>query len=71
MSGSSDGRRAGQNTELRKAAREALARAALAAVALVVAVLIPVPMWAKILIFFTILFVAGIAMRVGKVRGPK
>ncbi|MGI9104427.1 MAG: hypothetical protein ACR2IF_18440 [Terriglobales bacterium] len=37
--------------------------------ALVVAALIPVPFWGKILIFFTILFVAGIAIRVRKQRG--
>jgi hypothetical protein len=55
-------------SELKKAAQEALGRAALAAVALVVAVLIPVPMWAKILIFFTILFAAGLMMRVCKAR---
>jgi len=59
---------AGQESELARAAREALARAAIAAVALVVAVLIPVPMWAKILIFFTILFVIGLAIRVHKAR---
>ncbi|HET7183268.1 MAG TPA: hypothetical protein VFI82_01185 [Terriglobales bacterium] len=57
---------AGQESELAKAAREALGRAALAAVALVVAVLIPAPMWARILIFFTILFVAGMIIRVRK-----
>jgi hypothetical protein len=59
---------AGQEGELAKAAREALGRAALAAVALVVAVLVPAPMWAKILIFFTILFVAGIIIRARRVR---
>jgi phosphatidylglycerophosphate synthase len=69
MSAAGGDERRGQETELGKAAREALARAALAAVALVIAVLVPVPMWAKILIFFTILFVAGIAMRARKVRG--
>jgi hypothetical protein len=61
-------RGAGEQSELAKAAQEALARAAIAAVALVAAVLIPVPMWAKILIFFTILFVVGIAIRVRKAR---
>ena len=55
---------------MRKASREALRRAALAVVALVVAVLIPAPIWAKILIFFTVLFVAGIVMRARKVRKP-
>ena len=58
-----------QEGPLKKAAQEALARAAIAAVALVAAVLIPVPMWGKILVFFTILFVVGIAIRVGKARG--
>ena len=56
------------NNELAKAAREALGRAALAAVALVVAVYVPVPMWGKIMIFFTVLFVAGIVIRVRKAR---
>ncbi len=55
-------------SELAKAGREALGRAALAAVALVIAVLIPAPMWGKILIFFTVLFVAGMVMRVRKAR---
>jgi hypothetical protein len=61
-------------SELAKASREALGRAALAAVALVIAVYIPVPMWGKIMIFFTVLFVAGIVIRVRKTRrgfGPQ
>jgi hypothetical protein len=62
-------RMTGQQSELAKAAQEALARAAIAAVALVAAVLFPVPMWARILIFFTILFAVGIAIRVRKARG--
>lgn len=58
-------------SELGKAAREALGRAALAAVALVVAVYVPVPMWGKIMIFFTVLFVAGVVIRITKTRrGP-
>jgi hypothetical protein len=56
------------NGELSKAAREALGRAALAAVALVVAVYVPVPMWGKIMIFFTVLFVAGLVIRIRKTR---
>lgn len=70
MSGFDRGSRQDQDTALRKASREALRRAALAVVALVVAVLIPAPIWAKILIFFTVLFVAGIVMRARKVRKP-
>jgi hypothetical protein len=59
---------AGEESELKKAGREALGRAALAAVALVITVLVPVPRWGKFLLFFTILFVAGIAIRVYKAR---
>ena len=61
----------GKEGELSKAARETLARAVLAAVALVIAVNIPVPMWAKILIFSTALVVAGITMRIRKLRRPR
>ena len=66
-----EGMSTGQESEMKKASQEALGRAALAAVALVVAVLIPAPMWAKILIFFTVLFVAGIAIRMSKARGAQ
>ncbi len=60
--------RAGEEGALKKAAQEALGRAALAAVALVVAALIPVPIWGKIFIFFTVLFVAGIVIRVRRAK---
>lgn len=69
MSGSGRDGRERQESELSKAGREAVARLALAAVALVIAVNIPVSTWAKILIFFTALFGVGIVMRVRKVRG--
>jgi hypothetical protein len=65
---SKPGNDAGQESELSKAAREALTLAALAAVALVIAVNIPVPMWARILICFSVLFVAVIVGRARKVR---
>jgi hypothetical protein len=65
------GRGEGKEGELSKTARELLGRAALAAVALVIAVNIPVPTCAKILIFFTALVVAGITMRISKLRRPR
>jgi hypothetical protein len=58
--------RAGQESPKIDSARDALLRAVLVAIAIAVAWVCPVPLWAKVLIFFGVMFVIGILVQLAK-----
>jgi hypothetical protein len=60
--------RAGQNDAKLKSHGDAVFRAFLTAIAIVVAWFSPVPIWAKVLIFVGVMFVIGLAVQFVKIR---